>query len=53
MDGDFWLRTAGMLAFVTVLFVYPVVSLYRDDRRRSREQADGQQILGVEPEQHS
>jgi hypothetical protein len=52
MDGDFWLRTAGMLAFVTVLFVYPVVSLYRDDRRAAREPADDQ-LLGAEAEQQS
>ena len=53
MDGDFWFRTAGMLAFMMVLFVYPMLSLYRDGRRADREQADAQQRLSAELDQHS
>lgn len=40
MDGDFWLRMAGLLALVLGLFVFPVVTLWRDERKATRERLE-------------
>lgn len=40
MDGDFWFRAVGMVAFCGALFVVPIVTLMRDDRRAKRLESD-------------
>lgn len=45
MDGDFWFRTAGLLALIVGLFVFPVVTLWRDERKQSRERLEHEDRL--------